>query len=301
VLNTCYPSCSGGWESAIKVRSANQTDNLAQNILIEGNTVFNNLGEGVAVRGSNIRIRKNTFYDNFSVNIYSNADHVTIDQNIAYCTGASRYMRDGSVPAGIAQGDETYAGWNPSHANNLLVENNLVVGCKYGFRYLGAEPGVEQAGLKDSTVAFNTFACTTSAGVSIPYEPGQKNLKIHNNIGSAVKITNPTGVSSEGNVDKNFNTCGFTPSLYKLTAPALASGNYTTSLDYEGNSRSSSPDVGAFEYGGQVTGPVTLPGNLSKWISNYLKAIAGIDNADFDNNGRVDGIDYILGVLNYGF
>lgn len=248
VLNTCYPNCSGGWESAIKVRSANQTDKLAYNILVENNLVYKNFGEGIATRGSKVTIKNNTFYDNFSVNIYSNGDNVTIDKNLVYCTGDTKFNRSGSVPVGIAQGDESYTGWNPSHARNLLVTNNIVTGCKFGFNYLGAESGVTDPGLKDSVIAFNTFACNAQTGIRLPYESGQRNVTIHNNFG-ATKISNMTGVSSVGNIVKSFPCKVYTPENFRLSAAVLAKGSYTVGTDYSGAIRTSPLDVGALEYG----------------------------------------------------
>lgn len=257
VLNSCYPNCTGGWESALKVRSANETDKLAYNILFEQNTVHDNLGEGIAARGSHVTIRNNVFYDNFSVNIYSNGDHTTTEKNLVYCTGAARYMRDGYPPAGIAQGDESYTGWNPSHARNEKIINNIVTGCKYGFTYIGAESGVEQPGFKDSVVAYNTFACTTNASVRIVYAASQGNVTIANNIGGTklTKIDNMSGITLAGNLTKLF-TCGnYSPDTFRLTEPLAATGNYSVGEDYAGTVRTAPMDAGAFEYG--ATGAVT--------------------------------------------
>lgn len=287
VLNTCYPSCSGSWDSALKVRSANQTDKLAYNILFEGNKVHDNLGEGIASRGSRVTIRNNTFYDNFSVNIYTNGDHTTIENNFVYCTGEKRYERDGNPPSGIAQGDESYTGWNPSHANNMRAINNIVTGCKHGFRYLGAEDGVEQAGLKDSTIAFNTFACTTGAAISIPFEPSQNNLTVHNNIGGSTvtKIDNMTGVSSLGNISKSF-TCGsYSPSTFKLNTRQQAAGTYSTTKDYFGKSRASTPDVGAIEYGESSAGGTTAQPTATHTISP-TPTLAGLRCPPAGNTAR---------------
>jgi len=287
VLNTCYPSCDGGWESALKVRSENQTDKLAYNILFEGNKVHDNLGEGIASRGSRVTIRNNTFYDNFSVNIYTNGDHTTIENNFVYCTGDTRFQRDGNRPSGIAQGDEVYSGWNPSHANNMKAINNIVTGCKFGFRYLGAEAGVEQAGLRDSTIAFNTFACTTNAAISIPHEPNQNDLTIHNNIIGSIetKIDNMTGVSSVGNISKDFACNNYSPDSFKLSAPQRAIGSFTTSSDYFGKSRVGTPDVGAIEYVESSAGGTTAQPTATHTVSP-TPTMAGITCPPAGNTAR---------------
>ena len=49
-LSNTSRSISSGWPSGIKVR-------VSDNVLIEGNTVYNNYGEGLGTRGTNVTIR----------------------------------------------------------------------------------------------------------------------------------------------------------------------------------------------------------------------------------------------------
>src|SRR5690349_13537920 len=67
VTSNVNRTASGGWGSAIKIRVSN-------NVLIEGNSIYNNYGEGIGSRGTNITIRGNRLFDNFSVNIYTNSE-----------------------------------------------------------------------------------------------------------------------------------------------------------------------------------------------------------------------------------
>lgn len=56
---------NSNWGSGIKVRVG------GDNALIEGNTVYHNYGEGIAVtRGIGCVVRNNHVFDNFAVQIY---------------------------------------------------------------------------------------------------------------------------------------------------------------------------------------------------------------------------------------
>ncbi|HKG54129.1 MAG TPA: right-handed parallel beta-helix repeat-containing protein, partial [Anaerolineales bacterium] len=99
VLSNASRSISSGWGSGIKVR-------VSDNVLIQGNTVYNNYGEGLGTRGTNVTIRANTVYDNFSVNIYTNSENARIERNFVYCTPNSGYERDGLPAIGIGLAEE---------------------------------------------------------------------------------------------------------------------------------------------------------------------------------------------------
>jgi hypothetical protein len=131
VLSNASRSISSGWGSGIKVR-------VSDNVLIQGNIVYNNYGEGLGTRGTNVTIRANTVYDNFSVNIYTNSENATIERNFVYCTPNSGYERDGLPAAGIGMAEEYFDGWG-ARLKNAKVLNNIVVFCKHGVRYSGAD------------------------------------------------------------------------------------------------------------------------------------------------------------------
>jgi len=35
------------------------------------------------------------------------------------------------------------------------------------------------------------------------------------------------------------------------------------------------------------------------WVTNYNKNLSGASNGDFNSNGKVDGIDFIIWLKNY--
>ncbi|MGB8982978.1 MAG: right-handed parallel beta-helix repeat-containing protein [Anaerolineales bacterium] len=196
-LSNASRSISGGWPSGIKVR-------VSSDVLIQGNTVYNNYGEGMGTRGINVTIRGNTVYDNFSVNIYTNSENATIEGNFVYCTPDSGYERDGYPAAGISMGEEYFDGWG-ARLKNARVINNIVAFCKHGVRYNGAEDGVTGGGLKNATIAYNTLYGSTNSAISIVYESAQAGSLIADNIvwQAANKLTtidNPAGLTFKNNL-----------------------------------------------------------------------------------------------------
>lgn len=248
VKGTCYPSCSGGWSSAVKIRSSNETDKLAYGILIENNLIFENFGEGLGMRGSQIIVRNNTLYDNFSVNIYSNSDNVLVEKNYVYCTTNSKFYRDGLPATGIGVSQESFTNWS-GHAYNQTVINNIVNGCKNGFVFNNSEVGVTPTGLRNSTIAYNTFANTYRMPIRIDYESGQTNIIIQNNIGTMATSSNFTGISYEGNVYQSAVVFiqSDSESSFHLRTNKQATGNFITLDDFGGVERTSPYNVGAWE------------------------------------------------------
>jgi hypothetical protein len=117
-------SGSGGWGSAVKVQVG------GENVIIRGNTVYENCGEGIAsTRGINITIDGNLVYDNFSVNIYiDNTRGAKVSWNDAKCKNPN-YFRNNQPSGGIGLGAESYSGWG-YQLQDVLIENNVMEGCK---------------------------------------------------------------------------------------------------------------------------------------------------------------------------
>lgn len=243
---TCYPSCSSGWASAIKVQSLNETTGLAYNILIENNVIRENYGEGIGARGSEITIRENELYDNFSVNIYSNSDYTYIENNYIYCTENSRFYRDALPATGIAISQESFSGWS-GHAHHETIVNNIVTGCKNGIAYNRSESGVTPTGLRDSVIAFNTLANLKRAAIRIDSEMGNSNIIVHNNIGTMADTSNFTGISYQGNV-MQVNFINSTEEFsFLLENDVSATGAYVILYDFSGDRRTAPFNVGAWE------------------------------------------------------
>lgn len=199
VLSNLGRTMPSGWGSAIKVRLSNY-------VLIQGNQIYNNYGEGIGARGTNITIRANTIYDNFSVNIYSNSENTVIERNFVYCTPNSGFERSGLPAVGIGLGEEYYPNWG-ARLINARVTNNIVAFCRNGVRYMGADAGVVGGGLKSATIAYNTLYGSTNAALSIDYESAQSGSLIANNIiwqaqNNLAAIQSPVGLTFRNNLWK---------------------------------------------------------------------------------------------------
>ncbi|MGE5249114.1 MAG: right-handed parallel beta-helix repeat-containing protein [Bacteroidota bacterium] len=268
VLSNSARALLSGWDSGIKVR-------VSDDVLIQGNTVFDNYGEGMATRGTNITIRGNTVYDNYSVNIYTNSENALIEKNFVYCTPNSGFERSGKPAAGIAMGEEYYEGWG-ARLINARVLNNIVAHCKNGVRYNGAETGVVGGGLKYATIAYNTLYDTVEATIGIVYASAQTGNLIADNIvwqadnrlvsasGSGLtfkynlwKVQPPTIARGTGDKIGSpgfvVSTPKYAPGDYRIGSGSLARGNATNLSifeDYFNLTRTSPYDIGAAKYGG---------------------------------------------------
>jgi hypothetical protein len=266
VLSNAARALPNGWGSGIKVR-------LSDNVLIQGNTVYNNYGEGMGTRGTNITIRANTVYDNFSVNIYTNSENVLIERNFVYCQPNSGYERDGLPAAGISMGEEYFEGWG-ARLKNARVINNIVVFCKHGVRYLGADDELTDGGLKNATIAYNTLYGSTNSALSIAYESAQAGSLITNNIiwqaqDKLTSIDNTSGLTFQNNLwkvapsaslrspgdqigDPNFaSTPGYTPESYRPSSSSPAAGGAADNgiaNDFYAKQRGTPLDIGAIQF-----------------------------------------------------
>jgi hypothetical protein len=266
VLSNASRSISSGWGSGIKVR-------VSDNVLIQGNTVYNNYGEGLGTRGTNVTIRANTVYDNFSVNIYTNSENALIERNFVYCTPNSGYERDGLPAIGIGMAEEYFDGWG-ARLKNAQVINNIVAFCKHGVRYSGADDRLTGGGLKNATIAYNTLYGSTNSALSIVYETAQAGSLIANNIvwqaqDKLSTIDNPVGLTFKNNLwkvlpsaavrslgdkvgDPKFATNpGYTADSYRpsSSSPAAASASdIGIANDFFARSRGPSFDIGAIQF-----------------------------------------------------
>jgi hypothetical protein len=266
VLSNASRSISSGWGSGIKVR-------VSDNVLIQGNTVYNNYGEGMGTRGTNVTIRANTVYDNFSVNIYTNSENARIERNFVYCTPNSGYERDGLPAIGISMAEEYFDGWG-ARLRNAQVINNIVAFCKHGVRYSGADDRLTDGGLKNATIAYNTLYGSTNSALSIVYESAQAGSLIANNIiwqaqDKLSTIDNPIGLTFKNNLwkvlpsitvrssgdktgDPRFAvTPGYTPESYRPASSSPAAGSASDigiSNDFFSRPRGPTFDIGAIQF-----------------------------------------------------
>lgn len=276
-LSNTSRSIASGWPSGIKVR-------VSSDVLIQGNIIYNNYGEGLGTRGMNVTIRANTVYDNFSVNIYTNSENALIERNFVYCTPNSGYERNGLPATGIAMGEEYFDGWG-ARLKNARVINNIVAFCKHGVRYNGAEAGVSGGGLKNATIAYNTLYGSVNSALAIVYASAQAGSLIANNIlwqsgNKLTAIDNPAGLTFQNNLwkvlpavafrspgdkigDPSFTvTPGYTPESYRLASASLSSGGAAdigVTNDFFVQPRGPSFDMGAIQStGGTAATPTAI-------------------------------------------
>ena len=270
VLSNASRSIPNGWGSGIKVR-------VSDNVLIQGNAVYNNYGEGMGTRGTNITIRANTVYDNFSVNVYTNSENALIERNFVYCKPNSGFERDGLPATGIAMGEEYFEGWG-ARLKNARVINNIVSFCKHGVRYNGADDTLTGGGLKNGTIAYNTLYGSTNSAISIVYESAQAGSLIANNIiwqaqNKLTTIDNPTGIMFQNNLWKVLpsaavrspgdrvgepqfaTTPGYTAESYRPSNSSPAAGGAAdigVTTDFFARQRGPSFDMGAIQFSSNV-------------------------------------------------
>lgn len=296
---------SGGWSAAVVV-------SRTERATITRNRIFNNDGEGlITLRSTGALIQQNEISDNFSAYIYlDNARFVTVDSNLVYSTGNTRYYRDGRPGAGIAVANETKDVMNPSSDNTII--NNIVVGTRWGFYYGNFESG---GGLKNTKVMNNTFYGTTEEIIRVD-DDAHANSVVQNNIfrptvsrdprysgaGKGVVYANNlwyggnAGVAAgTGDVygDPMFaRPGGFTAADYRIGtgSPAVARAADVTAVltvDHFGTQRLAPLDIGAHEVSSAAAGDgiaPSIPGNLRTAGGDAASIVIAWDAAS-DNVG----------------
>jgi parallel beta-helix repeat protein len=189
-IGTCGTSTTG-WGAAIKVGVG------GENSLIEGNTVHNNCGEGIAVtRGVNITVKNNTVYDNFAPNIYiDNSPFSTVQSNLVYCTGAV-VRRDGRRPTGIGLGEEFYEGWG-AQLHDVTVIGNTVRDCGKG---IGAFASEVDGTMTNVTITRNNVPSVETRAIALSTSPNRNVMISYNTICNSPYISDGAGITLLGNI-----------------------------------------------------------------------------------------------------
>lgn len=289
VLENRLRNMSGGWAQALAVNKTNGAT-------ITNNRVYRNYGEGIDfVVADNGVARGNEVFDNYSVGIYlDNARYMTIDRNLVYSTGDTRYYRDGEPASGIGIANEPYSLTSPS--TGIVIKNNIVLNTKWGFYYGAYGLG---GGLKNTTVANNTFYQSTYAALWIQSDTHAGSV-VQNNIfhqvgGRAVTDVAGAGViyrsnnwyggsagaaAGTGDVigDPGFeNAGGLSANDYRLVAGsrAIEAGldlGSIVSNDYFGYLRSVGVDIGAHEYSRFTLAQEVVPDTQAPTVPERLTA-----------------------------
>lgn len=306
VLENTAHAMQGGWASTVSL-------DLTERATVANNKIYNNDGEAIAVILSNHAvITGNENFDNYSQGVYlDNARYNTVDGNLIYSTGNTRYFRDGYPGMGIAIASEFYDTANPSSDNTII--NNIVVNTRWAFLYGNFELG---GGLKNTVIAHNTFYKSSGALIEI-WQDAHSNSVVENNIfyqvgGTAVATLQGTGVTFRNNHWYGGTPTGATAGIgdvygnpafanaggvkaadYKLTAGsmAIAKALDVTSLvksDYFGTARALPLDMGAHQLSGAAsttdTQAPTAPSNLHA-VSGDTVRVDIAWNAATDNVG----------------
>ena len=260
---------STAWGSGIKIGLG------GDDVLVQGNTVYHNYGEGMAVtRASNVIVRGNSVYDNYNVNIYlDNSFNTLVEKNLVTCHLNSGFERNGNPASGIAMGEEFYEGWG-AQLHHVSITNNIVAFCRQGIYYFGADPLLTGSGLKNSTIAYNTLWGSTDTALGVIYASAQAGTLISSNIiwqanNKLAYIENATGLTFQNNLWKALppsnvrgtgdrigdplfaSTPSYVAQSFALGAlsPAIAGGaNIGVTTDYFNNPRGPSYEMGALQY-----------------------------------------------------
>ena len=268
VLHNQAGTAFGGWNNAVSASYAHAT--------VRGNTIHDNHGEGIVVGGPGpVLVEGNVVYDNFAVQIYVvNSQQATVTGNLVYYTGKEEILMRayGDLPpAGIMIANENENG--PAlQGGAATIVNNIVVGARHGFAYLGFQAG---GGMRQTLVAGNTFYGALEEALRVDADT-HSDTRITGNVffqtGTApltsvegvtgVTFSNnaffggePGGASGTGDVtaDPKLKSPGsFSPADYQPQAgsPLIGKGQALPELpvDFLGDPRPSQPDLGALQH-----------------------------------------------------
>ncbi len=222
---------SGGWGAGAYSHDAVNTQFI-------GNIVHNNGGEGLLAYGGEggTIFRDNVVYDNWSVNIYiDNQPNGIIERNLVFCHEPDKsdlYNNGDNDPSdgrnfrrlraiGIMTADEDYGLNPPANLNNILIANNIIIGCRMGISHNAA---ARNSGLKNVLVAHNTIIVPDAIGageeyigIKVPYNNGNNlNTVYRDNI---VYATNPQTYllaieTNPSGLENNFSGVSFAHNLW---------------------------------------------------------------------------------------
>lgn len=250
-------------------------------IVVKGNKSYENPAEGIGIFSSlDCTVRENTCYDNRAAQIIlSSARDTVVDSNFCYHTGRQHFLHlSGDRPPGIVKADRK-AFWTSGywHTRNVLVTNNIVVGCASGF-----ETPSNGGALTAVNVIHNTFVNNTDAAFRIADRNTHSACVVENNLVANTNGGAMSAVSRGGGLiwrhnfwsqmpdDASFNPVNdivdpntglrdinasvvageLSTAPYELTAvsPAVNVGiRSVVSIDYYGRARDVNPDIGAHE------------------------------------------------------
>ena len=185
--------------------------------ILRHNRVHDNWGEGLdTYEAYDTLIEDNVVYDNWSVNLYtSDTPNSIVRRNLIYNTPQSPVAqavnthlpallaaKNGNrVACGIGFCDEVAASGRSGWSTNVLIYNNVVMGCNGNFKYWNQDRGsqytrhlqeselVHLTGLQGCLIAHNTFVNSLEPGQNRPARANfnigkgaHRNTRIENNL-----------------------------------------------------------------------------------------------------------------------
>lgn len=260
------------------VASWDESDGITEYAVIRRNEVWENWGQGINIHHANyVTVEENTSYDNYTANIYiHDTTNVLCQRNFFYMNPNNVYMGDLGDEVGIMMGEE----YSPPIAENIQVINNIAYGNHRNlFWYTGNYGG----GMTNVLFANNTFVngsgSSSNGNSNIILDPSvNSNVRFENNIVlqengllPVIGTVEQPGISYSHNLwssnpvsaasglgdwigDPKLSKVGqpYTINWFLLnsSSPAIdaALSLPEVFMDYFGNSRGLSPDMGAIEY-----------------------------------------------------
>ncbi len=197
----------------------------ADGVVLRGNTVFRNWGEGILpIASTHMAIEDNVVYDNMALGIYcERSSDILVQRNLVYNTNDPKYWRRGQPCIGIMVADERQFAQTPQRTARITIVNNLVAGHIRNFAWASqGDWALQSGGLRDSLIAFNTFVEAQSnhpqeKAVGVKIDEGvHNNARIQNNI-----ILQTTGLPALVVDDTNLH---FSHNVWSIPVSGRASG-----------------------------------------------------------------------------
>ena len=179
LANRSPRTAEGGWGQGITA--------LGDTITVDSNTVERNWGEGIGCwQAVGCTVRGNRVGDNYSVQLYvDNSSRVRLEGNFAYVSGDTAFLSHapwappgGVLPAGVQLANELPLA-APRRLDRVTMVNNIVLGGSSAL-FVGAYGA--GGGLRNATIANNTFVGGTAETLHIENDPGHAAVRVFNNI-----------------------------------------------------------------------------------------------------------------------